>query len=428
MKKLAINGGPKTIEQSFPHYNSIGENEILAVEKVMRSGQLSKFLGAWGDNFLGGPKVKEFEDAWAKHFGVRYAISMNSLTSGLIAAVGAIGIEPFDEVITSPWTMCATATSIIVWNGIPVFADIDEGTYNLDPKSVEKNVTERTRAIIVPDIFGQSANLKEIMKIAEKYDLKVIEDAAQAPNSWYREKYTGTTGHIGGFSLNYHKHIHTGEGGMMVTNDKNLAERMQLIRNHGEAAVGGSERNDINNIIGFNFRLGEIEAAIGLEQMKRLPVLSQAKTKAGTKLCRELSGLQGFSIPKQEKESTHVYYIFGFRIDEKKLGVSREKMISALRAEGVPHIYPGYANLHMLPLYQQKIAYGTRGFPWVARGHESNISYAHGICPTAEHLQEKDFISLQMCQHSYTEEETNLVIQAFKKVWENLSELRSYPL
>ncbi|TRZ51186.1 DegT/DnrJ/EryC1/StrS family aminotransferase [bacterium] len=425
MKKLAINGGPKTIEQSFPHYNSIGENEILAVEKVMRSGQLSKFLGSWGDDFLGGPKVKEFEDAWAKHFGVRYAVSVNSLTSGLIAAVGAIGIEPFDEVITSPWTMCATATSILVWNGIPVFADIDEGTYNLDPKSVEKNVTERTRAIIVPDIFGQSANLKEIMKIAKQYNLKVIEDAAQAPHSLYREKFTGTTGHIGGFSLNYHKHIHTGEGGMMVTNDKNLAERMQLIRNHGEAAVGGSERNDINNIIGFNFRLGEIEAAIGLEQLKRLPTLSTAKTEAGSMLCKELSKLHGIYIPKQEKESTHVYYIFGFRIDESELGISRETIINALRAEGVPHIYPGYANLHLLPLYQKRIAYGSKGFPWISNGYTSSVRYEKGTYPIAERLHEKEFVSLQMCQHSYTEEETNLVVKAFKKVWENLNELRS---
>ena len=424
MKILAIHGGPKTIIEQFKPYNSIGREEIMVATKILESGQLSQFIGSWGNRFLGGSKVLEFEKAWAKHFKVKYAVSFNSLTSGLIAAVGAIGIEPGDEVITSPWTMCATATSILVWNAIPVFADIEENTYNLDPKSIEKNVTKRTKAIIVPDIFGQSANLNEIMKIAKKYSLMVIEDAAQAPNSKYGKKYTGTIGDIGGYSLNYHKHIHTGEGGVMVTNNKKLAEKMRLIRNHGEAVVGPKGEKDIANIIGFNFRLGEIEAAIGLEQLKKLEKLTADKIGAGTILTKRLKKLPGLIPPFVGKNNTHVYYIYGFRIDEKRTGVSREKIIKALQAEGIPHIYEGYQNLHLLPMYQRKIAYGTKGFPWKRSIYKGNVKYNKGICPVAERLNDKELICLQICQHKYTKEEIDLVVKAFHKVWNNLDELK----
>src|SRR5262249_27529008 len=159
-------------------------------------------------------------------FGVRHAVAVNSATSGLIAAVGAAGIEPGDEVIVSPWTMAASATAILVWNAIPVFADIEPDTFNLDPALVEANVTPRTRAIRVPDIFGHAAQLDPLMAIADRHRLKVIEDAAQTPSALYHGRRVGTISHIGVYSLNFHKHIHTGEGGVCVTNDAALAERL----------------------------------------------------------------------------------------------------------------------------------------------------------------------------------------------------------
>lgn len=424
MPKLAINGGPKTIKKSFPSANPIGPDAIQAGIKVLRSGNLSGFFGSWNERFLGGPEVQAFEHAWAKHFKVKYAISFNSLTSGLVASIGAIGIEPGEEVITSPWTMSATATAILVWGGIPVFADIEEDTYNLDPKSILKNITPQTRAIIVPDIFGNPANLNEIMRIAKKHNLKVIEDAAQAPNSKYGVRRTGTIADIGGFSLNYHKHLHTGEGGMMVTNNKKLAERMQLIRNHGEAVVGPKGEKDISNIIGFNFRLGEIEAAIGLTQLKKIDALTRPRTDAGTLLTKTLRKLPGLIPPKVTASGTHVYYIYAFRIDEHITGVSREKLVAALAAEGVPWVYPGYQLVHLLPIYQQKIAQGKKGFPWTKNVYKGSVSYKKGICPVAERLHEKELVCLQICQHRYTKEETRLVIKAFEKVWANLDELR----
>lgn len=424
MPKLALKGGEKLIKNPFPAYNSIGKEEKEAAIEVLETGQLSKFFGSWGDRFYGGPKVQELERNWEKHFKVRNAISFNSWTSGLVAAVGAIGIEPGDEVIVSPWTMAASASAILAWNGIPVFADIEEDTFNLDPVSIEKNITPYTKAILVPDIFGHPADLDSIMQIAQKHNLLVIEDTAQAPNSSYKGRYTGTVANIGGYSLNYHKHIHTGEGGISVTDNDELAERMRLIRNHAEAVVGPKGVADISNMIGYNLRLGEIEAAMANEQLKKLPPLTLMRSNTGQRLSEELKGLKGLTLPVIKTNCTHVFYIYAFKVNEEITGVSRDIIIKALQAEGVPWVYGGYQLIHLLPAFQQKIAYGKKGFPWVRPIYQGNVIYSKGICPVAERLHEKEVMCLQLCQHNYTHEETQLVIDAFKKVWENLEDLK----
>ena len=209
LEKLALFGGPKTIQNEFKRYNPIGSEELQAAKGVIESGVLSQFLGTWHEDFLGGPKVKEFERQCEAFFGVKHAVTVNSWTSGLTAAIGAIGIEPGDEVIVTPWTMCATATAILQWNGIPVFADIEPETFNIDPASVVANITPYTKAIIAVDIFGHSANMDSLLDIAERHGLKLISDSAQAPGTFYKGKITGTLADVGGYSLNYHKHIHT---------------------------------------------------------------------------------------------------------------------------------------------------------------------------------------------------------------------------
>ncbi len=421
--QLALLGGNKLINKEMTHYNSIGSEEVAAASQVVESGVLSQFIGAWGNDFFGGPKVQEFERKCEKYFDVKHAITVNSWTSGLIAAVGAIGIEPGDEVIVSPFTMCASATAIIQWNAIPVFADIDPKTFCIDPVSVEKNITSKTKAIISIDIFGQSANIDALMEIASKHNLKVISDTAQAPGATYRGKYAGTLSHVGGFSLNYHKHIHTGEGGILVTNDDDIASKLQLIRNHAEAVVDGKGTTNIANMIGYNFRLGEIECAIGIEQLKKLEHLTQKRQETAELLTQGLSGLPGLQTPIVQEHATHVYYGYPIVLDVDALGVSRKNICNALVAEGVT-IGEGYVNVHQLPMYQQKIAYGSKGFPWNSDICEREVDYSKGICPTAEELHEKTFLVMPMCVYNFDHEDISLIISAFHKVWKNMELLR----
>lgn len=422
-EKLALNGGPKAIQTPFKRYNPIGEEEVQAAKQVIESGVLSQFLGAWHDDFYGGPKVREFERACEDFFGVKRAVTVNSWTSGLIAAVGAIGIQPGDEVIVTPWTMCASATAILHWNAIPVFADIEPETFNLDPKSVEGNITPYTKAIMAVDIFGHSADMEALMAIASKHGLKVISDAAQAPGALYKGKYAGTMAHVGGYSLNYHKHIHTGEGGILVTDDDEIAERLCLIRNHAEAVVGDKGVTNLTNMIGYNFRLGEIECAIGIEQLKKLKKLVQSRQRLADRLSNGLKGLPGLRLPVVKPDCTHVYYVYPMIMDAKTLGVSRDKIHAALQAEGVPAANR-YQNLHLLPMYQEKLAYGSQGFPWTSEFCRREVNYHKGICPVAEELNDSMYLSIGLCVYDLTDEDVDLIVRAFKKVWAGLEDLR----
>ena len=423
-ESLALFGGPKAINKVFKRYNPIGAEEVEAAKKVVESGVLSQFIGAWDPDFLGGSKVKEFERKCEAYFGVKHAVTVNSWTSGLIAAVGAIGIEPGDEVIVTPFTMCASATAILHWNAIPVFADIDPETFNLDPASVEANITSRTKAIMAVDIFGQSADMDALMDIAQRHQLKVITDSAQAPGAKYKGKYAGTLSHVGGYSLNYHKHIHTGEGGILVTNDDGIADRLRLIRNHAEAVVGDMGFTDLSNMIGYNFRLGEIECAIGISQLDKLAAMVLGRQRIAEKLTAGLAGLAHLKTPLVKAESTHAYYVYPLVVDADQLGVSRKKLVEALIAEGVEGLSNGYVNVHLLPMYQKKMAYGSQGFPWTSSICQREVSYEKGICPVAEDLHDRSFIGFSTCLHDLDDDDVDLIVAAFHKVWANLALLK----
>lgn len=425
MDKLAILGGTPVISRTLEHFHSVGEEEALAAADVVRSGVLSAYIGAPGEGFMGGVQVRAFEAQAAEYFGVKHAIAVNSWTSGLIAAVGAIGIEPGDEIITTPWTMAATATAILHFNGIPVFADIDPVSFNIDPASVERLISPRTRAILAVDIFGQSADMKALRAVADRHGLKIISDTAQAPAARYFDGFAGTQADIGGYSLNYHKHIHCGEGGILVTNDDRLADRLRLIRNHAEVVIKSDEPADLNNMLGYNFRMGEIEAAIAAVQLRKAEGRVAGRQRVAAQFDAGLAGLPGLSTPVVSEGCTHVYYVYGMTLDTEALGVSRARIAEALRAEGVPSLVVGYQNLHLLPMFQNKIAYGTQGFPWTSPYCSRDVDYSHGICPVAEDLHERGFLGLSICMHEYPAEDVQLVIQAFKKVWANLDALRA---
>lgn len=430
-KKLAINGGSPVRTKKFDIRKTITEEDKKAVAKVMDSGDISMFFGSPGPFWLGGPKVKEFENNWSKKFGYKHSITINSWTTGLMACIGAVGIEPGDEVICTPFTMSASATAAIFYGGIPIFADIDPQTYNIDPKSIEKCVSPRTKAIMVVHIFGQPADMDPILAIAKKHNLKVIEDCAQAPGIRYKGRYVGTIGDIGGFSLNYHKHIHTGEGGIIVTENDDLAQRCQLIRNHGENLVGSLGVKDISNTLGSNYRLTELQAAIGNVQITKLDYCLQHRNKLAKYFSAKLSKFQGLTPAFVAEGSEHAYYQYPIKFDENVVGVPRATFLKAVAAEfPKPDIWEqtvmvgGYvAPLYWAPMYQTQTAIGKKGFPW-AVNPSVKYNYARGICPVVERMHEKEMINSPMIREAVTEADLDDVINAIEKVIENIGELK----
>lgn len=432
-KVLAINGGKPVRTALFPAYNSIGSEEKEVVNGVLNSGVLSRYLGTDSPDFYGGPEVQALEKEWAEYFGVKHAVAVNSCTSGLICAVGAAGIGPGDEVIVSPYTMSASATAPLWYGGVPVFADIEEEYFCLDPKSVEEKITAATRAIIAVDIFGQPYAAAAINAIAKKHNLLVIEDCAQAPGAKYQNQWVGTLGDMGVYSLNYHKHIHTGEGGVIVTNNSALAERLRLIRNHAESVVEGKGVTDLTNMVGFNFRLSEIAAAIGRVQLSKLKPLLDERIANSEYLAKRIT-LPGIRVAKVRPDSTHVYYQQAILYDEKIVGVSRDKFVAALKAElpatagreqHGPLISSGYVKpLYLLPLFQNQIAIGQDGYPFKSSHYHGRANYTKGLCPVAERLHEKELILHEFMRPGMTRQDLDDVIAAFSKVYQHREELK----
>lgn len=434
MTKLAMLGGSPIRENPFPAYRTIGAEEKAAVADVLDSGVLSRFQGAWHEAFYGGPKVREFEAQWAALCDVKHAVAVNSCTSGLYAAVGAAGVEPGDEVIVSPYTMSASATAAIAFNAVPVFADIDPQTYCISAETIAPKITDRTRVIMVVHIFGQCADMDPIMELARQHDLVVIEDAAQAPLARYKDRSAGSLGHMGVFSLNYHKHIHSGEGGVITTNDDRFAERTQLIRNHAEAVVGSKGTTDLANMVGFNYRMGEIEAAIALCQMaKALDLIARRKANVAF-LENRLADVAGLTMPHVGAAGDHVYYVHTIDYDKTATGIPRSLFVKALKAE-LPSmelresegslVSEGYVRpLYMMPMYQELRAFGTKGFPFVGGDRDAAPDYSPGLCPHTERAHHERVILHELMHAAMTEDDMSTVADAFEKVVENLPTLR----
>jgi perosamine synthetase len=424
VSELAIHGGQPVRREPFPEYRTIGEEEKRAVVEVMDSGVLSAYLGTWSPQFLGGPRVQKLEREWEAYFGVKHAVSMNSATSGLYAALGAAGVGPGDEVIVSPYTMSASAAGPLLYNAIPVFADIDPETFCLTAETIRPRITEHTRAVVVVDIFGQPAEMDGIMALAREHGLVVIEDAAQAPGATYHGRWAGTLGHMGVFSLNYHKHIHSGEGCVVVTDDPDLAERLQLIRNHAEVVLqkkGVSRPQQLVNMLGFNYRMTELEAAIASEQLRKLEGLVAARVELADYLTEKLAGLPGITPPVVRPGIRHAYYLYTLRYDAAAAGVPRGEFVRALNAEGIPMVEGYVEPIYLQPLYQQRVLYGTGGSPWTDAAYRGSVSYARGICPVVERMHYEEVIFTNVVHAQVTRADLDDVAAAFEKVAEHFA-------
>lgn len=426
MEELAINGGEPVRKTPFPNpYDTIGDEEKKAVLEVMDTGVLSGFLGSWSPKFYGGEYVQRLEKEWSDYFGIKYSVSMNSATSGLIAACGAAGISPGDEVIVSPYTMTASATAPLIYGGIPVFADIDPDIFCLSPDSIRDKITKKTKAIIVVDIFGHPADMDEIMEIASENDLVVIEDAAQAAGAKYKGKYAGTLADIGVFSLNVHKIIQSGEGGVVVTDNENYAERLQLIRNHGEAVVEAKGVNNLVNLVGFNFRMGELEAAVAFEQLKKLDVFLKHRIDSANYLSGALSEIEGITSPIIKNKVRHSFYVYALKFDENIIGVNRNTFIDALSAEGIS-CNNGYVRpLYYQPLFQQKKAIGNYGYPFnlVEKNRLDNL-YAINTSPVTENMYNKCLFLTDICNRNTNLSDMSDFINGINKIIRNIDLLK----
>jgi dTDP-4-amino-4,6-dideoxygalactose transaminase len=433
--RLAIDGGTPVRSREFAPRRTMGAAEKQAVIEVMDSDCLSGFFGSPGDHWLGGPKVRGFERKWAEAYGFKHAISVNSWTTGLTTAVGAIGIEPGDEVIVSPYTMSASATAVLFYGGIPVFADIDAATFNITAQTIRPRITPRTKAILVVHLFGQAADMDPIMALAREHGLKVIEDAAQAPGVHYKGRPLGAIGDIGGFSLNYHKHIHTGEGGMLVTNDDRLALRSQLIRNHAENFIETFDLDEIDNLIGSNYRLTELQAAIGIAQLDRLDGHVATRQRLAAHLTRALQGLPGITPAHTLPGAEHAWYLYPIRYDASVTGMSRARFAAAVNAE-LPKprqveqtaLIEGYVRpLYLAPMYQRKIGIGRSGFPWSVNP-TVHYDYAAGLCPVAERMKNEELLLSSLVREPLTEADLDDLVAAIRKVLDAGAPARGHSL
>ncbi len=422
MSKSAILGGRPIREQAIPWVSTMGKEETDAVVSVMESGTLSAFLANSGEKFLGGPKVKELEKAFCERFNSKNAISVNSATTALHVAVAACGIGPGDEVLVSPYTMVATASAVLMNCAVPVFVDVDPDTYTMDPSKIEQWISPRTKAIITVNIFGLPSNLPEIMKIAKKHNLYVIEDNAQAPGATVDGVEAGTIADIGVYSLNYHKIIHSGEGGVILTNNDKLARNCQLIRNHGEVAL--DEEDDMDTVaLGSNLRMSEIHAAIGIEQLKKLDDFLKRRRRLADKITDGLMnrhGLKGVTIPQGY---THSYYVYPIKYDANEWEMSRQTFAKAMQMEGFP-LGVGYVKpIYLMNIYKHKHVFNNTTYPFAFIDTPTQ-DYKMGICPIVERLHYEQLLIADICRIPFEEKDIDDFFEAIDKIWEERKKIK----
>jgi len=345
--------------------NYIDDADVRAVSSVVRSG--------W---FTEGKKVSEFEYAFAKYVGTKYAVAVSSCTSALHLALAAMNIKDGDKVIVPSLSFVATANCVLYQRAKPVFAEIDPTTYCLDPNDVQEKVDKKTKAIIPVHFAGHPADMKPLMDLAEDYDLKIIEDCAHAVGALYKRDKTGSLGDVGCFSFFSNKNMTTGEGGMITTNDIEIARKVRLMKSHGmnrsrwERYQQASWRYDVI-ALGFNLRMNEMQAALGISQLKKLDHMNDLRIRNASKYTRLLKN-EYIVTPKVMKDIKHVFYLYVIRLTE-QVGAPRDEVIEKLKQK---NIYAGvhYPPIHLFSLYRNEFGYRGGELPVTERISNTVIS------------------------------------------------------
>lgn len=367
MPELAINGGDPVRAQMLPYgHQWIGEDDIEAVIQVLRSDWLTT-----------GPNVAQFEEAFAAQVGAKYAVGVCNGTAALHAAVFAAGIGPGDEVIVPAMTFAASANCVLYQSGTVIFADVCSDTLNLDPACVEALITPRTCAIVTVDYTGQPSDLDELNALAARHKLTVIEDASHALGATYRQRLVGNLAHLTTFSLHPVKHITTGEGGVITTDDPNLAARLRLFRNHGittdhrQRETTGSWFYEMVDL-GFNYRLTDFQCALGLSQLKKLPDWLARRREIATSYNKNLDTLPEIELPPVFNDRQSAWHLYVIRLNLERLEVGRAEIFKALRAENIG------VNVHYIPVpwhpYYQQRGYAPGQWPVTEAAYERLIS------------------------------------------------------
>jgi perosamine synthetase len=372
----------------------IEDEEIEAVKKVLESGMLAE-----------GKVAREFEKQFSEYIGTKYATVTSNGTTALTTALEAMGIQPGDEVITSPFTFIASANSITILGGIPVFVDIKPDSYSIDPELIQAAITKRTRAIMPVHIFGMPCDMTRIMEIAQDHDLLVIEDACQAHGAAINGKRVGSLGHVACFSFYATKNILTGEGGMITTDDEELYNKMLMIKNHGRGKEGGYSHHQI----GYNNRMMDIVAAIGVAQMKRVHDLIKIRRQNAKEYDKFFDDFDSIRPQFEDPGFESGYHLYVPRLYSDKL--TRDEMVSRLRAEGV-----GARSVYALPCHKQDTYLDIKKWRWAR--FVDYPDYSQLSLPVSEDIGARHF---DIPVHpSLTREEKEMIQEAFKKILADL--------
>ena len=372
---LAIHGGPPVRKEFLPYgRQSVDEADIQAVVDVLRSDWLTT-----------GPKVGEFEEAFAARVTAAHAVSFSSGTAALHAAAFAAGLKAGDEAVTTPLTFAATANCVLYQDATPVFADVSRGTLNLDPEQLAKKISSRTRAILPVDYAGHPADLTPIMRTAQKDGLVVIEDACHALGAEYDGRRVGSIADMTVFSFHPVKHITTGEGGMVATNSAQFAETLRRFRNHGISSDARQRQNTGQwhyemVLLGFNYRLPDLGCALGIQQLRRLDANLLRRREIAARYTAAFHEIPCVIPPATQPEANPAWHLYPIRLDLEKLTADRAQIFRALRAENIG-VNVHYIPVHLHPYYRDRFGFQGGEFPVAEDAYARLISLPifHGM-------------------------------------------------